>query len=591
MRDTAHARTVRALGSLAIALLASLVTRPGYAYYEDARVTSDDVRVTVDGAAVARVEHALVWHVLAGQPHGFDLAGVEPTAEPEPVATLEADDGRVLSARVTLTPDHHLHVVLDEPRGARHGQRYQVHLAYGVNLALAGELVRDGGEVRVMWRSAVPANGYEAAKVTFVLRPALEAPGAFFGDGGMRDDGALAKLTRAPDHDEVEILRPHVGRGEEVIWAVRLSAKAFDALRGAPPSPLPLPPRREPPSGPKSAVYAVIALLAVAYAALVLWKHRRFDAQCRRIGASVAALVPLPPSERAAAAGATVFAGLSLQLVAMPLVGACLVVFATVCAALRPSRVSAAPRGPGRWLLLRPDEAFARVAVRDSFDVTSPRGAALLLGSLLLWSGLTRGVLALHPGAPMSAYLDAVALVPIFATGLVRQLPPDRAGRRPEWLAGLFRRLRRTKSLRVSPMARLPTAEVRPDEVRVLVMPRAPIPGLAAIEVGLAWGRAQVAFVDTPEVLVRVHEETAASARLTTVAPGVVPVPGRTPEERVYRLSPRAPTAAATLALVRDLAHGLVDRRRADTALEHEERRGRNGGLDVAVHAPSPAAG
>jgi hypothetical protein len=123
----------------------------------------------------------------------------------------------------------------------------------------------------------------------------------------------------------------------------------------------------------------------------------------------------------------------------------------------------------------------------------------------------------------------------------------------------------------------VPTGRARPDEVRVLVVPRAPMPGLSAIEVGFARGHGASAFVSTPEVLVRVHDASAASARLTKLALDVPPVPGRKPEERVFRIVPRFPTLDATAALVLRLGLLLVDRRLADAACsdgwQEKERR------------------
>ena len=68
-----------------------------------------------------------------------------------------------------------------------------------------------------------------------MLPAALDAPAALIGEGGMRDDGVASTLTRAPDHDELVLVRPHVGRGEEVLWAVRVAAKAFETVLEADP--------------------------------------------------------------------------------------------------------------------------------------------------------------------------------------------------------------------------------------------------------------------------------------------------------------------------------------------------------------------
>jgi hypothetical protein len=114
---------------------------------------------------------------------------------------------------------------------------------------------------------------------------------------------------------------------------------------------------------------------------------------------------------------------------------------------------------------------------------------------------------------------------------------------------------------------------VEPDEVRILAVPRAGMPGLVGIEVGLAWRNGATSYVASPAVIVRVHESTAASARMTSLAPFARAVPGRRPEERAYRLVPRFPTRNGTLALVRRLGLELVDRRLTAQSWEQEERR------------------
>jgi len=572
MHPPAFTRPVRALGSavlLAVAL-AAFDGRPAEAYYEESHVTADEVRVTVDTSGGARIEHALTWRLVAGQPHAFDLLGTEPSAQPEGGAMLEADDGRQILASVAPVPGRGLRVTILEPKALRHGQSYRVTVAYTVNLVDTGELARERTAYRLAWKAPTPTEGYEGPKVTFVLPAALEPPSALLGEGGMRDEGVVATLRRAADHDEVQLVRPHVGRGEEVLWAVRVGARAFDGGKSPALAPPPPPPRHDEPAGPSSLAYAVVALLSLAFAAAVGLKDRRFQAMGRPFAEPARGLVPLRSWERAAAAGASLFAGLSLQIVDAPRTGAVAVALAMLCSVLRPPRASAPPRGPGRWLALRPEEAFAR-----------PRGtvASVLTVAASLTFGVGLFVLAgrllasTHPEAPLLLPLDALVLLPLFATGLPSQLPPDRAAHGGPWLSRLFRRLQRNRRLRVSPWARVPTGLASPDEVRVLVVPRDPMPGLAGIEVGFAWGRAATSFVATPQVLVRVHEATAASARMTTLAPEVMPVPGRKPEERVFRLVPRLPSRAATAELVESLGRRLMDRRVSELGWESEERR------------------
>jgi hypothetical protein len=573
----------------AFLLLAALGASPASAHYEESHLTGDEARVTVDVSGAARIEHALSWRLVAGKPHGFDLLGTEPSAQPEPAVTLEAEDGRVLAATLAAIQGHGLHVTFVDPKALRHGQTYRVSLAYTVNLPAAGELVRDGSLDRLLWKSPVPSEGFDGARVTFVLPAALEAPSAIVGQGGMRDDGVTSSLKRETDHDEISLLRPHVGRGEEVLWAVRVAAKAFDAAKSPALAPPPLPPARETPAPVEGIAFAVIVLLGLAFAGAVRWKDRRFAALCAAFGEKARGVIPLGSWERSAVAGAALFVGLSLQLGEMPLVGAACLVLAMVCGTLRAPVATSPPRGPGRWLVLRPAEAFGG---RNGRHVAALEGLGLLVGAagLLFLGG--RVLVAAHPDAPRLLFLDLIVFLPFVATGLASQLPPDRARQRGPWLARLFRRLRKTKSLHVSPWVRIPTGQADPDEVRVLALPRAPMPGLMAIEVGVAWGRAPTSFFASPEVLVRVEEATAASARMASLVPDVVPVPGRKPEERVYRLAPRFPTEAGTAALVLRLASTLNDRRQAEIAWAREERRVAAGAVEESGSSvPIPVLG
>ena len=67
-------------------------------------------------------------------------------------------------------------------------------------------------------------------------------PSADTSAGRIDDSDALGgvfigNLHRLADKDELDIVRPHVSRGEPVVWRVRTSAKVFDALANPPPAP------------------------------------------------------------------------------------------------------------------------------------------------------------------------------------------------------------------------------------------------------------------------------------------------------------------------------------------------------------------
>jgi hypothetical protein len=114
----------------------------------------------------------------------------------------------------------------------------------------------------------------------------------------------------------------------------------------------------------------------------------------------------------------------------------------------------------------------------------------------------------------------------------------------------------------VAPWARIPLGKTTPDELRLLVVPRAAMPGVVGIEVGVAWVATTAGYAAETEVLVRVRDDSQAAARVAGLAPGHKITPGRKLDERVMRLVPALGNRAGALALVRRLADELRDRRK-----------------------------
>jgi hypothetical protein len=267
-------------------------------------------------------------------------------------------------------------------------------------------------------------------------------------------------------------------------------------------------------------------------------------------------------------------------------------------------------RGPGKWLALAPGEAFAASGGRgdghgpdplDPLDLGSPRGKIVAGVGVLVLAAIAGALRRLDAEYPYLVAIDALALLPIFVTGTARQLPPDLAVAPARLLAALHATLRSDANLRVAPWARVPLGADRADELRLLVLPRAAMPGLAGIEIGQAWRRTANGFVPVTEVLVRVHDASPAAARMTAIAPSSRAVPGRRPDERVVRLGPALPARRATIALVRRLAGELADRRAAvvrgsNVAFRGAERRalanpraGASAGRDARTRSRSPS--
>jgi hypothetical protein len=566
-------RTPR-LAVFAAAIVAACATAslPAHAWQEAHEVT-DEVKVLVDPDGTAHFDHAIAYRVVRGPLRAFDVIGVEKSAVPDKDVLVTAPDGRELTAQAEMhDPSENavgvhqgvLRVTVDEPRALMRGT-FVFHVKYKVDLVAAQELVRDGAMWRLAWAAPVANEGFDGGRFTFTVPAAPTEPRALNPATGATDESILSTLHRAPDHDELELVRPHVSRGEAAAWTIRLDPRAFPEVSA--PQLRPPPPPPAPPPDRATDVALGVALLAIAalYALLVAHKDRAVCLACEGIG-RLRALVPLPRAWRAFLAGVALAGATLLEVVARPTTAAIALAAAVALAALRAPAARPAARGPGHWLAIRPEDAFVAAARRHWLDIGGRAGKITAACVTLLLAGAAIALWRIDSEAPYFVALDSVVLLPIFLTGRASQAPPDLARAPAAALGALFERLRKRKrgaaELRVVPWARIPTGRTSPDELRLLVLPRVAMPGLLGIEVGVAWGRTPTGYAPSPEVLVRVQELTSAAARVSALAPGARAVPGRRADERVVRLVPRATSRAGTAALVERLASELVDRRK-----------------------------
>src|SRR5262249_37337608 len=159
-------------------------------------------------------------------------------------------------------------------------------------------------------------------------------------------------------------------------------------------------------------------------------------------------------------------------------------------------------------------------------DAGTRKGKLALLASVAAAMGIALLVRTLDTSIPFIVAIDLLALVPIFLTGTRAQLPPDASRANAPLLAPIHRALRTDEAIKIAPWGRVPTGADRADELRLLVVPRASMPGLTGIEIGLAWQRTANGYTPATEVLVRMHEATAAAARMSTLAPRARAPPG-----------------------------------------------------------------
>ncbi len=556
---------------------ASAATATGYL---DAHATSDDVRVSIDTAGQATIEHRIAFRVGAGQFKGFDIVGVEKDAVLEPVVAVTTQDAGesapVVGGAGSATPlangmgahvavregsDTTLRITLDDAKGVKRGT-YAFALRYRVDMVAGRAISRDGALFRVVWTAPIAHEGLDGARVVFELPSAPTEPrSAAQKDGAPADDGTLATLRRAIDHDELELVRPHVARGEAATWAVRVDPKAFPEIHDARLRPPPPVLQAAPARGVDAALLAGLGLLGALFAFVALRKARNVATACEAAQTTPRPLVALPLAARVACAGLALAAGVFIQLGGKPTGGAIFLSAAMALVTFRTPTAKIRARGPGSWLAFRPDEAFEPAAAPGAWlDAGTRRGRAAMAIVAAVVVAITCAAAHFGARAPLLIALDAIVLLPLFLTGGQAQLPPTASTAAP-CLRPYWARLSRDASLRVTAWARVPSGESVADELRVLTVPRAPLAGLFGLEIGLAWALTPAGYAPTPEVLVRVHDGSAAAARLTQIVNDARSVPGRRPDERVFMLKPRSPSVRATLALVTEIARELSDRR------------------------------
>ena len=562
-----------AIGAACVALA---VAPPAHAAYQESHQTADDVRITVDSAGKARVEHTIRYRVVGGTLQKIDLRGIDLGGVVDPASTIIADDGKELTAHAEADGERNVRVSVDEPKGLKRGL-YTFRVRYTVDLVAARALVRDGAMWRFSWISTTAPEGYDGARVVLAFPAAQTEPravktgplnGVASRDGEGGEDGVLSTLRRTPGADELELVRPHVARGEAPRWAARLDPKALPDVQTAELRPMPMAPPPQPNRAREVGTAVALLAMALAFGALVRAKAASFAALAGT-SAGPPSLVRLGKNARAVLGGAAFAGGVGVQAAGFPTVGAALVGVAMLTAVSCVVREVYRPRGPGRWLALRPAEAFLpqeQAPEGQHLDIGTRAGKWTAFGIFLVLAPLAFLAQKLSPAAPYLLALDALALGPIFLTGRASQLPPDPARAPVKLLRGLYRRLESDKTLKLAPWARIPIGGENPDELRLLIVPRGPLPGLIGIEVGVAWGRTATGYVGTLEVLVRVHDATSAAAKMAKLAPQFRAIPGRKQEERVIRLAPRLPGIHGAKNLVQRLARELADRRIVDPA-------------------------
>ncbi|HVW24218.1 MAG TPA: hypothetical protein VHC69_02550 [Polyangiaceae bacterium] len=568
--------TRRASLSLSLLTLAlSLVAFDARAWVERT-VKSDSVTVDLERDGTAVVTHEILLGVRGGPLPEFAVEPVDADAELLEGATVtRAESGRAAGLPLPLSLTKNGTRISMRVIGLKglHGGTHQIRFSYRTNLEAAGKLEPNRASTTVEWTGPSFADGIDSARVLFRVprggtppRLSSARPG---GDAVTITDDAdgvfLGTFRRAMDKDELEVVRPHMAKGEAVSWRITVDAATFD-LRAEPKSEEPvLAPEVPAKAGAPKALpderplFGSVAAVAVLLALVVVLKSRWVDAACRLRGARARPLVPLAAPLRALFAGACAFAAVFVALGATEPFGAAALLLASMASSTHlPPRLSPLLRGPGKWVRLEPETAFE-----------DPRAEKRLPGRLLdagtvpgfllfaaLLSSFVAGALAVARKSPYEGLWVALAsaiLFPIFCTGTAGELPFGKASE--ELLEWLMNALDGARSIEAYPLARVPQGAEERDEIRLLVLPKPALPGFVALEAGVDYHQGVLGFMPLPYVLVRVIENSVAADALPK---GLLWTRGRSAEERVAVLRPKLPTRKVTLELVKRLVERLT---------------------------------
>ncbi len=566
----------------AFAALALFSATPARATWVETRIKSHTAVVDVDRKGVARVSEEVLLAVRGGPLRSFEIAGGDPDAVLEEGATatpvVRFGTPTPIPLTIARQDDGTLRIEIERDKGLFTGG-YVFRFAYRTELLTRDRIRRRGTAAEIEWIGPRFADGIDVAKTIFRLPSAPVAPTLAAGPSG--EDAELGSafvsaVRHVDDKVELELVRPHVAKGEPAVWRILADPKSFDGLADAGPSPIAERASRVVPierPAERVAWLGGALLVALLYGALLGLKWRWFQRDAQASGARPRALVlpRLPLALRAALSGSALAGALLIGALGdEPSVAAALLLLSMSLAALRAPELTSSPRAPGRWFALTDQEAFAAGSEKR-------RGRWLDLGErvgfasfALLLSGFVTGgvVLAAHsPYHSLGLLLASACLLPIFATGRGSGLPVDRVLFARRFLSRLKSRLGARRGLKVVAWARIPEGLEKPDETRILLRPSLGVDGLAAVEVGVEQLPSLAGFSAMPFVLVRAREGSQAEALLAAHARLQR---GRAADERVAIFKPALASVAETALLLDELLRllgfasaGAATRRRA----------------------------
>jgi hypothetical protein len=563
--------------SAALAVAALLLLAPRAGAWIELSVKSDSAVIEVEPSGVAVVSHEILLRIRGGPFKGLSIVGVDPDAVPLPAASLaSAVSGRAAGPEIPLIAmvengDLQLTIEGGSRVGAGH---YVLKFSYQTQLLARGLIEAREGKAALRWVGPRFNDGIDSMRVVFRLPhgnvppivPEADAAGGQVGIVAEYDGVFLSDYRRADDKDELEVVRPHVAKGEPVVWRVQFDAATVGLAIGTAQNPVTEVGAAPAAAMPKSARRVrlgdlwVLVLSGLCYGLLVFYKGRSLARASEQLGAVARPLVPWShPVRSAASAAAMSLASALLLLSAWPLLSAPLLVSSMALATELAPATPASRRGPGSWRNLTLKQAFARgVAYRVPgrwLDIGTLAGCSVFVIVVGALSLVAARQFDLAAPRGVSIVIEMVALCPLFFTGRAVDLPAPGVFRAKPVLRSLFRRLRREPGVHATVMGRFPQGQEAPDELRILLMPHKPLLGLNAIEVACEFHATPFGPRGALVVLVRVSEGSPAFEALAHCSTWSR---GRAAGERAAVLRPRVPTVGNTLALLSRLRERLT---------------------------------
>lgn len=539
----------------------------------ETRVESSQTTLDLTTDGTATVQYQLMLDVRGAPLKSFALEGVDVDAEPLPDATITRMKGGIATSLPLpvqiLAAAGRLDITVPLKKGFS-GRTFLLKLSYRTRLLERGLIRHLPGEQRseLAWVGPRFADGVDS--VTLVVRTAAagQAPDVQ-GEAQRTADGTpnfgivMSTLRRSQARDELELVRAHVARDEAITWRVLLDRRLFPGAVPASPSTAASPPPVTPSTAAPLAKAPPVALSAglpwillagVVYALLIALKSWRLARAARLRNCRPRPFVAWRARYRATAAGSCLGAAAAAVVwLDAPLLAAGLVAVGAAFAAQRPPVPNPELRGPGQWRAI--DANTFRLPPSPALpgawlDAGRAQGFSLLMAALAATTWAAARWFETSPYYGACLLLGSSALLPLFCTGRLGEMPLDALAESQRFLARAQRRLGKDSKLVVQLTGRFAAQGGALDELRLSIMPARGLAGLLGLELGLEFQERLGGFCARPVVVVRAAEGSACQRALPR---GLMWTRGRTTEERATLVKPLLPTLRTTVALVQEL--------------------------------------